>query len=156
MFYIITFIFHTSCTSFLSQLSSLTIIYFTLGVKSGSPAFLVAMSSNCRPPSHQSIFASCNFLHSLKNAFSLQCVLCVWYIYQYYPYTYNTYFPIKSEEITMKLSLEPCSKIHELTSWNVLKPFLLCMLYCTHFMQLIEKLVLEHVYHGQLEHLDKR
>ena len=34
--------------------------------------------------------------------------------------------------------------IHELTFWNVLKPFLQCMLYCTHFLQWIVQLVLEH------------
>ena len=46
---------HTSCTSVLPQLSSLTIIHFIMGVKSCFPTFLVEMSSNCIPPSHQSI-----------------------------------------------------------------------------------------------------
>ena len=51
--------------------------------------------------------------------------------------------------------LDPFSKIHELTYWNVLKPFLQCMLHCTHFMNLIEQLVLEHGCHDQLAHLYK-
>ena len=55
----------------------------------------------------------------------------------------------------MELCLDPCWKIHELTYWNVLKPFLQCILYCTHFLHLIKKLVLEHVCHGQLDHLHK-
>ena len=41
--------------SVLYQLSSLTIIYYILGVKSVSPKFLASMSANCRPHSHQSI-----------------------------------------------------------------------------------------------------
>ena len=55
----------------------------------------------------------------------------------------------------MELYLDTCSTIHELTSLNVLKPFLQCMLQCTHFMHFIVQLVLEHVVYGQLEHLDK-
>ena len=37
------------------HLSSLTIIYFILLVHLVSPTFLVEMSDNCRPPSHQPI-----------------------------------------------------------------------------------------------------
>ena len=44
---------HPSYTSVLYQLSSLTIIYLILGVKSCSPTLLVKMYFNCRPPSHQ-------------------------------------------------------------------------------------------------------
>ena len=46
---------HTSCTSVLSRLWRLTITYFILEVKSGSPTFSVTMSANCRPPLHKSI-----------------------------------------------------------------------------------------------------
>ena len=55
----------------------------------------------------------------------------------------------------MELCLDPCSTIHESTLLNVLNKFLQCMLHCTHFLHLIEQLVLEHVCHGQLFHLDK-
>ena len=37
---------------FCLQFSILTIIYFILGVNSGSLTFLLSMSANCRPPSH--------------------------------------------------------------------------------------------------------
>ena len=56
----------------------------------------------------------------------------------------------------MKLYTDPCSTIHELTYLNVLNPFLQCMLNCTRFMHLIEKLVLEHICHGKFSHLDKK
>ena len=58
----------------------------------------------------------------------------------------------------MELPLETCldlhSTIHELTSSNVLKPFLKCMLHCTHFLHCIVQLVLELVYHGQCGPID--
>ena len=37
----------------------------------------------------------------------------------------------------------------------MLKPFLKYELHCTHFMHLVEELVLEHLCNGQLDHLDK-
>ena len=42
----------------------------------------------------------------------------------------------------MELYLDICSTINELTSLNVIKPFLQCMLHCYHFLQLIEQLFL--------------
>ena len=66
---------HPSCTSVLYQLSSLAIIYFILGVKSLSPTFLVAMSANCRPPSHQSILCILNFSPFLTKCALLQMYL---------------------------------------------------------------------------------
>ena len=94
--------------------------------------------------------ASCTFQHSLQNEFFLQCALCVWYTYHSYPYTQHTYFPIYSEELSMELYLDPCSTIHELTSLNMLNPLLQCILHCTHFLHLIEQLVLEHVCYGKV------
>ena len=78
------------CTIVIYQLSSLTIIDSIIGVELCSPTVLVAMSANCRPPSHQSILCVLYFCHSLQNAFSLQCVLCVWYPYHYYLHIYQT------------------------------------------------------------------
>ena len=49
----------------------------------------------------------------------------------------------------------PCSTVNELTFWNMLKAFLQYMMHCTHFLHLIDQLVLEHVCHGQFSHLDK-
>ena len=69
---------HPSCTSVLSQISSLSIIYFILGVKSCSPIFLVANSASFRPTSHQSIF--CIFYFSpFLNKFILlaMCLVCL-------------------------------------------------------------------------------
>ena len=56
----------------------------------------------------------------------------------------------------MELYMDPCSKIHELTSLNVTNTFLQCILNCNNFMHFIEQLFLKHVYNGQLAHLDKR
>ena len=55
----------------------------------------------------------------------------------------------------MEPFLDPHLTIHELTSLNVIKPFLQCMLHCNHFLHWIVQLVLEHVYRDQLVHLDK-
>ena len=52
---------HPYFISVMSQLSSITIINFILAVKPGSQIFLVAMSANCRPPSHQSILYILHF-----------------------------------------------------------------------------------------------
>ena len=68
-------LYHPSCTSVLSQLSSLTIIYFILRVKSWSPTLLVAMYANCRPPSHQSIL--CIFYFS---PFLIECIFLVTFL----------------------------------------------------------------------------
>ena len=69
---------HHSCTIVLYQLSSLTIIYFIIGVKSLSPTFLVAMSANCRPPSHQSILWILQFYPFLNKLFILaMCLVCL-------------------------------------------------------------------------------
>ena len=62
--------YHPSYESVLSQLSTLTIIYFILGVKSCSPIFLVEMSANYRPPSHQSILCIFHFY-----PFLTKCIL---------------------------------------------------------------------------------
>ena len=147
---------HPYCSSVISQFFSLTIIHFILGVISGSLTFLVPMSANCRPLSHQSILCIFYFLNSLQNSFSSQCVWCVWYTYHSYPCTWHIYYSRQSKELPLELWLYPSSSIHESTFWNVLKPFLHCMLNCTQFLYLIEKLVLEHVCHGQLAHLDER
>ena len=69
---------HPSCTSFIYQLSSLTIIYFILGLKSFSPTFLVAMSVNCRSPSNQSILCILHFSQFLiKCTPILMCLVCL-------------------------------------------------------------------------------
>ena len=70
-----------SCTSFLSQLSSLDRIYFILGVESCSPTFLVAMSTNCRLPSHQSILCILNFSSFLTKCTLLEIwIVCLVYL----------------------------------------------------------------------------
>ena len=73
-------LYHSSCTSAMSHFSSLIIIYFILGVRSGSLTFLVPISANCRPPSHQSNLCILNFINSLQNALSLKYVCYVWYL----------------------------------------------------------------------------
>ena len=107
--------YHPSCTSFLSQFSSLPIIYFILGVRSGSLTFLVPMSANCRYTSHQSIFCILHFLHSLQNTFSLKCVWYVWYPCHSQPCTQHIYYPRQSKYIPLELCMYPCSTIHEST-----------------------------------------
>ena len=83
--YTILVLFQPSYTSALSQFSSLTIIYFILGVRSVSLTLLVPMSANFRPPSHQLILCILHFYPFLNNALSLQCV---WYVlYPYRSYT---------------------------------------------------------------------
>ena len=67
--------YHPSCTSVLSQLSSITIIYFILGGKSGSPTFLVSMFANCRPPSNQSTLWSLHFSPFLTKLILLETYL---------------------------------------------------------------------------------
>ena len=72
---------HPYCTSVLSQLSSLTMIYFIIGIKSYSPASLVAMSTNCRPPSQQSILCILQFSPFLINfIFLAMCLVCLVYL----------------------------------------------------------------------------
>ena len=69
--------YHPSCTSTLSQLSSLTKIYFILGFKSFSPIFLVAMSANLRPLSHQSTFCIFHFFtipYKIHSSINVNCV----------------------------------------------------------------------------------
>ena len=68
-------LFHPSFESVMSQLSSLTIIYFILGVKSWSPTLLVAMSANYRPPSHQSIVCILHFYPFLTKFILLEIFL---------------------------------------------------------------------------------
>ena len=64
--------------SFLYQLSILTIIYLILGVKSGSPTFLVAMSDNHRPPSLQSILCILHFSPLITKCNLLaMCLVCL-------------------------------------------------------------------------------
>ena len=71
-------LFLPSCTSVLSQLSSLTIVYFILGVKSCPPKFLLAMSHNYRPPSHQSILCILKFSPFLTKCILLaMCLMCL-------------------------------------------------------------------------------
>ena len=66
---------------FCIQFSSLTIIYFILGVRSGSLTFLVPMSANYRPPSHQSIFCILHFSQFLtKCIFLAMCLVCLVYL----------------------------------------------------------------------------
>ena len=71
-------LYHPSCTSFMSQFSSITIIYLILGVRSDSFTFLVPMSANCRPPSHQSIFCILHFYSFLTEFILLaMCMVCL-------------------------------------------------------------------------------
>ena len=57
---------------------SITIIYFILGVRSGSLTFLVPMSANCRPPSHQSILLILHFYPFLTKCILLEmCLVCL-------------------------------------------------------------------------------
>ena len=63
---------------FCLQFSSLTIIYFILGVRSGSLTFLVPMSANCRPPSHKSILCIFHFSPFLTKCILLaMCLVCL-------------------------------------------------------------------------------
>ena len=63
---------------FCLQFSSLTIIYFILGVRSGSLTLLVPMSANCRPPSHQSILRILHFSPLLTKCILLEmCLECL-------------------------------------------------------------------------------
>ena len=60
------------------QFSSLTIIYFILGVRSGSLKLLVPIYANCRPPSHQSILCILNFYPFLTKFILLaMCLVCL-------------------------------------------------------------------------------
>ena len=85
---------HPSCTIVLSQLSSLTVIYFILGVKSLSPTLLVLMYTNCRPPSHQSILCIFQFSLFLTKCTLLEICFFNCYPYHFYPYKHQTYYPI--------------------------------------------------------------
>ena len=50
----------------------------SIGVRSGSLTFLVPMSSNCRPPSHQSIFCILHFSPFLTKCILLaMCLVCL-------------------------------------------------------------------------------
>ena len=69
--------YHPSCTSALSQLSILTMIYFILIFKSLSTSFLVAISSNCKPPSHHSILFIFHFSPFLTKIYYFINVPCV-------------------------------------------------------------------------------
>ena len=73
--------YHPYCKSVLYQLSSITIIYFIMGFKSFSPKFLVAMSANFRPPSHQSILWILKISPFLEYVLSFKCALCAYYTY---------------------------------------------------------------------------
>ena len=69
---------HPSCTRVLSQLSSLTIIYFILSVKLGSPTFLIAVYANCGTLSHQSLFCILHFYPFLNKCILLaMCIVCL-------------------------------------------------------------------------------
>ena len=78
---------------FCLQFSSLTIIYFILGVKSGSLTFLVPMSANCRPPSHQSILCILHFSPFLKKCILLAICLVCFVSLPSYPYTEKICYP---------------------------------------------------------------
>ena len=72
---------HPYCTSVLYQLSSLTILYFILGVKSRSPTFLVEISANWRPPSHRSILCILHFSPFLTKCIILEMwLVCLVYL----------------------------------------------------------------------------
>ena len=81
---------HPSCASVMYQLSSLTIIYFIIGVKSFSPTFSVAISKNYRPPSHQSIFVSIALLTITYKMHSPCNVTCVFGILTIISHTYSS------------------------------------------------------------------
>ena len=67
-----------SFTSFQFKFSSLIIIYFIPGFKSFSPTLLVAMSANCRLPSHQSILCILQFSPFLTKCTILaMCLVCL-------------------------------------------------------------------------------
>ena len=68
---------HPCCTSVISHLSSLTMIYFILGFKLFSPTFLVEISANFRPPSHQSILWILHFYPFLTKFILLENMTCV-------------------------------------------------------------------------------
>ena len=66
---------------FCLRLSILTIIYLIIGVRSGSLKFLVPMSANCRPPSHQSILCILHFSPFLTKFILLEmCMVCLVYL----------------------------------------------------------------------------
>ena len=70
--------FHLCCTSVLYQLSILTMIYIILGFELLSPIFLVAISTNCRPASHQSILCILDFSPFLTKCTVLEmCIICL-------------------------------------------------------------------------------
>ena len=63
---------------FCIQFSSITIIYFIIGVGSGSLTFLLPMSANCRPTSNQSILCILNFSPFLTKCILLaMCLVCL-------------------------------------------------------------------------------
>ena len=71
-------LYHPFFTSVLSQFSSLTIIHFILGVRSGSLTFLLPMYVNCRPPSHHSILCIFHFSQFLTKCILLaMCLVCL-------------------------------------------------------------------------------
>ena len=55
----------------------------------------------------------------------------------------------------MEPHMDPCKKTNYLEPWNVLDPFLQCMLYYIHSQHYIDKMDLEHVWNDQLSQLDK-
>ena len=65
-------------TRVLYQVSSLTMRYFILGVRSGSLTLSVPISANYRPPSHQSILCILYFSPFVKKCILLEmCLVCL-------------------------------------------------------------------------------
>ena len=129
-------LFHPSFTSVMSHFLSLIIIYFIVGVKSWSPTLLVAISVNCRLPSYQSILCVLHFSPFLTKCIILaMCLMCLVSL---------PFLAINRADLLSNIirGASSCSKIHQLTSWNLLKPFLQCMMNCTRFPHFIEQMFL--------------
>ena len=142
-------------TSVLSQLSSHIIIYFILGVKSCSPTLLVVTYTYCRPPSHQLICYILKLSPFLTKCVILEmCLLCL--VSLPFLAIHTSYLPSNIIRGSSSGTISGSFFNNKyLTSWNVWKPYLQFMLHCTHFLHLIEQLVVEHVFYGQFSHLDK-
>ena len=116
--------YHPYCEIFLYQLSKLTTIYLILRFKSFSPTFLVAMSDNCITPPHHSILWIFQFSPFLTKCTLLEiCLVCLVYL---------PLLSIQTADLIPNIirgdsygTISVCLlKIHELTSWNVLRTLL--------------------------------
>ena len=113
------------------------------------------MYYNCRPPSHHTIFFILQFSPFLTKCTLLaMCLVCLAYL---------PFLAIHTEDLLSNIIRGAASgtisgsllKNNELISLKFIKPLLQYMLRCTRFLNLIEKLLLEHVCHGKLATLIK-